>query len=96
MRVRFGSSRPCVGSKACVRAKATGLRTLLVDNYDSYTYNLYQLIADVNGVPPVVVTNDAVSVEQVLSQHICRCQMLRLVQNPTCSQSHRARTSECI
>jgi para-aminobenzoate synthetase len=36
------------------------VRTLLIDNYDSYTYNLFQLIAEVNGVEPVVVTNDAV------------------------------------
>src|SRR3569833_1984743 len=34
------------------------LRTLLVDNYDSYTFNLFQLIAAVNGLEPVVVTND--------------------------------------
>lgn len=35
------------------------LRTLLVDNYDSYTYNLYQLLAEVNGgCPPVVIRND--------------------------------------
>ena len=25
------------------------LQTLLIDNYDSYTYNLYQLLAEVNG-----------------------------------------------
>lgn len=25
------------------------LKTLLIDNYDSYTYNLFQLIAEVNG-----------------------------------------------
>ncbi|MEV7085652.1 aminodeoxychorismate synthase component I [Streptomyces sp. NPDC093085] len=35
------------------------MRVLLIDNYDSYTYNLYQLLAGVYGVPPVVVRNDA-------------------------------------
>ncbi|HVQ96926.1 MAG TPA: aminodeoxychorismate synthase component I [Mycobacteriales bacterium] len=35
------------------------MRTLLVDNYDSYTYNLYQLIATVTGVEPLVLRNDA-------------------------------------
>ncbi|GIF16716.1 aminodeoxychorismate synthase component I [Actinoplanes teichomyceticus] len=34
------------------------MRTLLVDNYDSYTYNLFQLIAMVNGAEPVVVRHD--------------------------------------
>ncbi|MCL2585941.1 MAG: aminodeoxychorismate synthase component I [Streptosporangiales bacterium] len=34
------------------------MNTLLVDNHDSYTYNLYQLIADVTGTPPVVLVND--------------------------------------
>jgi para-aminobenzoate synthetase len=35
------------------------MRTLLIDNYDSYTYNLYQLIAEVYSTEPVVVCNDA-------------------------------------
>ncbi|BCJ36275.1 hypothetical protein Athai_37780 [Actinocatenispora thailandica] len=34
------------------------MRTLLVDNHDSYTFNLFQLLAEVNGAEPVVVTND--------------------------------------
>ncbi|DBA94765.1 TPA: hypothetical protein ACH3X1_002311 [Trebouxia sp. C0004] len=34
------------------------LRTLLIDNYDSYTYNLFQLIAEVHGVVPEVIHND--------------------------------------
>ena len=36
------------------------MKTLLIDNYDSYTYNLFQLVAEVNGEEPVVVPNDAV------------------------------------
>ncbi|MFI6930094.1 aminodeoxychorismate synthase component I [Streptomyces sp. NPDC050287] len=35
------------------------MKTLLIDNYDSYTYNLFQLIAEVNGEEPVVILNDA-------------------------------------
>ncbi|KAA8534354.1 hypothetical protein F0562_031895 [Nyssa sinensis] len=35
------------------------VRTLLIDNYDSYTYNIYQELSVINGLPPVVVQNDA-------------------------------------
>ncbi|WP_078956261.1 chorismate-binding protein [Streptomyces sp. NRRL B-1140] len=35
------------------------MKTLLIDNDGSYTYNLFQLIAEVNGEEPVVVRNDA-------------------------------------
>jgi para-aminobenzoate synthetase len=34
------------------------MRTLLIDNYDSYTFNLFHLLGEVNGEEPVVVRND--------------------------------------
>jgi para-aminobenzoate synthetase len=37
------------------------MSTLLVDNYDSYTYNVFQLLAAVSGEEPIVIQNDAVS-----------------------------------
>ncbi len=37
------------------------MRTLLVDNHDSYTYNVFHLLAGVAGEEPIVVDNDAVS-----------------------------------
>src|SRR3954451_8399425 len=44
------------------------MTTLLIDNYDSYTFNLYQLIASVAGEAPVVVRNDEAAWE-VLAAH---------------------------
>ncbi|MGA2927693.1 MAG: aminodeoxychorismate synthase component I [Solirubrobacteraceae bacterium] len=35
------------------------MKTLLIDNYDSFTYNLFQLLAEANGDEPIVVHNDA-------------------------------------
>jgi para-aminobenzoate synthetase len=37
------------------------MSTLLVDNYDSYTYNVFHLLAAISGEEPIVVHNDMVS-----------------------------------
>jgi para-aminobenzoate synthetase len=34
------------------------VKTLLIDNYDSFTYNLFQLLSEANGEEPIVVRND--------------------------------------
>ena len=41
------------------------MRTLIVDNYDSYTYNLYQAIAQVNQELPLVIHNDQISWQEL-------------------------------
>ncbi|MEF2968857.1 aminodeoxychorismate synthase component I [Paenibacillus sp. M1] len=41
------------------------MKILLVDNYDSYTYNLFQLIAQVNGEEPAVIRNDKLNWAQL-------------------------------
>ena len=37
------------------------MKTLLVDNHDSYTYNVFHLLAAASGEEPMVVNNDGVS-----------------------------------
>jgi para-aminobenzoate synthetase len=46
-------------------ADACIMRTLIIDNYDSYTYNLYQAIAQVNQELPLVIPNDQISWEDL-------------------------------
>ena len=41
------------------------MKTLLVDNYDSFTFNLYQMIAEVNGEEPIVIHNDQLAWTEV-------------------------------
>ncbi|HYI80344.1 MAG TPA: aminodeoxychorismate synthase component I [Thermoleophilaceae bacterium] len=41
------------------------MKTLLIDNYDSFTYNLFQLLGEVNGEPPEVVRNDETSWDEL-------------------------------
>lgn len=45
------------------------MRTLLIDNYDSFTYNLYQYLAACNGEAPVVVRNDEMLWTEVEALH---------------------------
>ena len=41
------------------------MATLLIDNYDSFTYNLVQAIAGISGAAPIVVRNDEMTWEQI-------------------------------
>ncbi len=41
------------------------MKTLLIDNHDSFTYNLFHLLAEVNGEEPVVVRNDEAEWEEL-------------------------------
>ena len=40
------------------------MKTLIVDNYDSFTWNLYQLIGTLGG-EPIVVRNDEITLDEV-------------------------------
>jgi para-aminobenzoate synthetase len=46
--------------------------TLLIDNHDSFTYNLYALIAQATGTPPRVVLNDEVTWDEVKTRDFDR------------------------
>src|SRR5687767_11806809 len=44
---------------------STSMATLLIDNYDSFTYNLYQFLNEL-GAEVVVVRNDQATIEECL------------------------------
>ncbi|HEY1119831.1 MAG TPA: aminodeoxychorismate/anthranilate synthase component II [Acidimicrobiales bacterium] len=44
-----------------------GVRVVVVDHHDSYTWNLVHLVAGVTGVLPTVVQHDEVSADEVLA-----------------------------
>ena len=57
-----------------------GGRVLLVDHYDSYTFNLFQLLCGVFGEEPVVVQHDhAGSLEELVeaARHRVHCNFSR-------------------
>lgn len=45
------------------------MKTLVIDNYDSFTYNLVHLIAEINQEEPLVVRNNSVSWAELSSWH---------------------------
>lgn len=53
------------------------MKTLIIDNYDSFTYNLYQLIYNVTGTRPLVIKND-----QVTYTELCNLEFDNIVLSP--------------
>jgi para-aminobenzoate synthetase len=43
----------------------TTMKILIIDNYDSFTFNLFQQIAVVSGQEPVVVENDRITIDSI-------------------------------
>ncbi len=41
------------------------MKTLILDNYDSFTYNLYQQVARISGCEPTVVANNQISLKEI-------------------------------
>lgn len=42
------------------------MATIIIDNYDSFTYNLVQIVREVQQVDPIVKLNDQITIEEVV------------------------------
>ncbi len=62
--VAFGKSRHVAKSPPKVRVLAKKKKILVIDNYDSFVYNIAQLLGEMD-TEPVVVRNDKVTLAQV-------------------------------
>lgn len=62
--VAFGNSRHVADSPLKVRVLAKKKKILVIDNYDSFVYNIAQLLGEMD-TEPVVVRNDKVTLEQI-------------------------------
>ncbi len=67
------------------------MRTLLIDNYDSYTYNLSHLLAQVCGEPPTVLVNDAPELARLSGEHAAEAAFDAIVISPGPGRPERAR-----
>lgn len=41
------------------------MKTIIIDNYDSFTYNIFQLVAEINQCRPLIFRNDEISWQQI-------------------------------
>src|SRR3990167_11488008 len=49
------------------RSNPAMMNVLLIDNHDSFTYNLYHLIAEITGSHPLVIKHDDMSYQDIES-----------------------------